>query len=221
MKWEREFPNLHLLYQASETSNPDNYFSEIEFAKPSLKIWEDRLSRLDVDSRNDLIKRAAPYVCQREKKNDRHWSQLFETLNEAKGYVYLLKLGYTSVQFIPRTSQITPDLKADGPDGHALLEVKTVNYSDKDIALRGTLQKGHFGLTNEFKNKLAEDFDRACRQLRSIVTEKTTRRICYFCITLDLPIAIEKSNYRALCDYLVSLETGDCEIEHESQFWNT
>jgi len=167
----------------------------------------------------DLVRRAAPYVSKREITTGRHWTGLFEILNEAKGYTHLLDLGYDDVGFIPPASCYTPDLRGTGSPGDALLEVKTVNISDQDIQLFGTIQKARHGLPEGLQQKLASDFDKACEQLHSIPASDPVRRICYFCITLDLRVVLSDANKAELHDSLMSLQDRDCEIQYVSQHW--
>ena len=225
MSWKDEFPCWYQLYQASEPSLPDNYFPLLD--EPRSKIttasyheWEICFARLDADSRHQLFQKAAPYVSRRDKGSKRHWSALFEILNEAKGYNYLQDLNYSTVRFIPKSSSRTPDVCGSASFGDALLEVKTINKSDIDIIQMGTLQKAHSGLPDGLKKKLLSDYTIACDQLHSVPLQKSARRICYFCITLDLPVVLTDSNKQALDDYLNSIQK-DCEIYHESRFWRS
>jgi len=220
MNWKAESPNLYELFTASDVQHPDNYFSDIDTPRAiqAYREWEDRLARLDPQSRQNIIERAAPLVSLRDTAKGRHWAALFETLNEVKGYNYLQDQGYTEVRFIPRTSVRTPDLHGSASFGEALLEVKTVNLSDKDISLSGKLQKGHHGLPEGLKNKLKSDYVTACQQLHSFPVREPARRICSFYINVDLELVLTRSNRQELIDFFASLKT-DCEIYHHSQHW--
>src|ERR1039457_7299272 len=115
MSWENKFPCLYQLYEASEKSHPDNYFSKMgnfqsKLAAVSYLEWENRFAKLDADSRHQLFQRAAANVVRRDKANERHWSSLFHILNEAKGSNYLQDLGYSEIKFIPCSSSRTPDV---------------------------------------------------------------------------------------------------------------
>ncbi len=80
----------------------------------------------------------APLLVARIEK--RGWQALYDVLNQAKGYIYLRRLGYPDVRFIPRAKargQRTPDLAAYSDSIKALCEVKTkriayvvVNFDD-------------------------------------------------------------------------------------------
>lgn len=224
MTWQREFPHLYELFERSRQSDPDNYFSVIdpprsELATASYKVWEDRLRRLDADSHANLLSRAAPYVSRRDTLNGRHWSALFDVLNEAKGYEYLLDEGYTTVRFIARTSRRTPDLVGENLLGSALCEVKTINVSDEDIAGRGSVQSVYYGIPLGLQRQLSSVYETACEQLRSVPLDGPVRRICFFCMSIDLPVALAAPNKQALDAYVRSI-TKDCEIFNQSQYWS-
>ena len=225
MNWKNNYPYLYDLYTASDRCHPDNYFARMDDFQSPLAIqgyciWEARFARLDSQSRCNIIKRAAPLVTRRDNDKGRHWTALFETLNEIKGYNYLQDLGYITIYFIPTTnSHRTPDLHGKASFGNALLEVKTVNISDNDILRFGELQKGQDGLPDGLKNKLKFDYTSACKQLNSYSIPEPARRICYFDITIDFEVVLGvPKNKQALCSFFVSIKKN-CEIIHHSQYW--
>lgn len=227
MNTTEQFPILQELFALSDVQHPDNLLARIVSIRKGFgsqqifEAWcdcEQRLSRLDPESRRQLFERAAPLVTRRHTSEGRGWTPLFETLNEAKGYVRLLDLGYTDVRFLPCKSHDTPDVHGHASFGDALLEVKTVNMSDEAICLRGTMQAAHFGLPDGLERKLASDYAKACKQLSSEPAQEPTRRICYLCITIDLKMWLDHSNKQGLDDYLASIER-DCEIFYELQNW--
>jgi hypothetical protein len=190
VSWKDDFPHLHALCTASDVGHPDNYFVRMDRfhssqAIQSYREWEERFSILDSESRLNIIERAAPLGTQRDVTKNRHWTALFETLNEIKGYIYLRDLGYRKVRFIPRDSRRTPDLHGSAPFGDALLEVKTVNMSDENLATFGVVQEAYDGLPEGLKRKLESDYANACQQLRSFAVREPTRRICAFYISID------------------------------------
>ncbi len=159
MGWRNDYPHLYELFMASDVHHPDNYFAHMDgFHSPqAVEAYcelEHSFARLDPQSRQNIIERAAPLITIRETAKGRHWTALFETLNEVQGYIYLQDLGFSNIRFIPRTSHRTPDLHGEALSGDALLEVKTVNVSDNDVLLVGTVQKACYGLPEEFKRKL-------------------------------------------------------------------
>jgi hypothetical protein len=223
MTWKTIYPNLYELFAASDTQHPENYFARMDDFQhlqgaQAYRDLENGFARLDQKSRQQIIERAAPLVTGRDTTKGRHWTALFETLNEIQGYIYLQDLGFSNIRFIPRTSHRTPDLHGEALSGDALLEVKTVNVSDNDVLLVGTVQKACYGLPEEFKRKLAWDYATARDQLHSLSVREPTRRICYFFITIDFQLALARSNQQALNDFFASIEQ-DCEIYHHSQYW--
>ena len=223
MNWKDDYPHLHALFLASDIHHPDNYFAGMDrFHSPqavqSYREWEERFARLDPESRQNIIQRVAPFVTRRDKATDRHWTALFETLNEVKGHIYLQDLGYTKVRFVPPASRRTPDLHGTASFGDALLEVKTVNMSDDNLATFGVVQEAHDGLPEGFKRKLKSDYASGCAQLHSLTVREPTRRICAFYITIDRQLAFARSNLQTLIDFMASIE-NDCEIYHHSQHW--
>lgn len=169
-------------------------------------------------SRQNIIERAAPFVARRDTSKKRHWSALFETLNKVQGYNYLQGLGYNKIRFIPPTSSRTPDLHASTQFSDALLEVKTVNVSDVNISLFGTVQEGYRELLKGLKMKLKSDYEEAFQQLHSHSVREPARRICCFCIAIDLPMALVRTNLQKLIDFFTGIER-DCEIYHHSEPW--
>jgi hypothetical protein len=223
MSWKDDYPYLYELFSASDVQHRDNYFSGMDRIQSPQTVqgyrdWEARFARMDSQSRQNIIERAAPLVTRRDIANDRHWTALFETLNEVKGYNYLQDLGYSEVRFIPPTSSPTPDLHGSASVGDALLEVKTVNMSDENLATYGVVQTAHDGLPDGLKRKLESDYATACKQLRSVTAREPTRRICAFFISIDRQLAFARSNLQALIDFMTSIE-NDCEIYHHSQHW--
>ena len=225
MSWKDEYPHLYELFAASDVQHPDNYFARMDGlhspqAVQSYRDLEERFARLDSTSRQNIIERATPFVTRRDIETGRHWTALFEILNEVNGYVYLQDLGYREVRFIPPSSRPTPDLHGSASFGDALLEVKTVNISDENLATFGIVQQAHDGLPDGLKQKLESDYVTACRQLHSLSVREPTRRICAFYISIDRQLAFARSNLQALIDFMESIES-DCEIYHHSQYWST
>ncbi len=221
MSWKDDYPHLHELFVTSDVDHVDNYFADMDSFHPphqSYRQLEDQFARLDPESRQNIIVRAAPKVTRRDTAKGRGWTALFETLNEVNGYTHLLDLGYPEVRFIPPGSSRTPDLHGIASFGDALLEVKTVNRSDENIATFGVVQDAHDGLPDGFKRKLESDYATACRQLHSLTVREPARRICAFYITIDRQLAFARTNRQALIDFTSSIET-DCEIFHHSQYW--
>jgi hypothetical protein len=223
MSWKDEYPHLYELFLATDVQHPDNYFARMDGlislgAAQSYRDLEERFSRLDSTWRRNIIERAAPFVTRRDIETGRHWTALFETLNEVNGYVHLQELGYSEVRFIRRASHPTPDLHGSASFGDALLEVKTVNLSDENLANFGLVQQAHDGLPDGLKRKLRSDYATARQQLHSLSVREPTRRFCAFYIDIDLRVVLARANLQALIDFMESIQS-DCEIYHHSQHW--
>jgi hypothetical protein len=223
MNWPSSLPLLRLLYQASDVTSTDNYFSEL--ASPNgyrllagYEPIEVRLSRLDELAFNALVQKAAPLVSERNKHGE--WRPLFDALNEVYGYIHLKELGFDRVTFIPTSVSKTPDLLGVGPAGSAVLEVKCIARSDVDRANSGELTVGVKGLPLGFTKKLRSTYEEACVQLTSYMPEAAgMRRVCYFVIDVDLSCVLDRDNRIALEEYLSELASGGIEISAYSRYW--
>jgi|SRR5665213_206666 len=120
----------------------------------------------------------------------RGWQQLFETLNEAKGYNYLARIGCTDVKFIPRstTNKIqTPDLQGVLGFKKALCEVKTINVSELESNRRteGGVGTTVLQLDDGFFNKLAHDIRAASAQMLAFSDDAETHRTVFIIVNFD------------------------------------
>ncbi len=197
--WSIRFPRLYDLYARSDLCHPKNYFSEpnikqvLEGADSMLMEIEDHLQQLDENAWNEFRAKAVRYVTV---TNQWDWNeQLFDRLNETKGYVYLKDQGYSDIHFIPEVSdKRTPDLCGTRYDGHALVEVKTVHESD-DVNYYRTRSGKYQGQQKEARevmsnlNQALEKKLRACIQTAleqlQYNHEAMNRRIVFFVIYLD------------------------------------
>lgn len=140
-------PRLYQLKAAADQSRRDGYFRDFEkrFTEGATVLWQYRrlerqLSMLDDEAWNDLKSRAVAVA--HEHVSGRGWQPLFDTLNEAKGYVYLRNVGCTSIRFISRSDRKTPDLRASQGDTPVLCEVKTINVSQDEADMRAKIRQG-------------------------------------------------------------------------------
>lgn len=120
----------------------------------------------------------------------RGWQQLFDTLNEAKGYNHLVNIGCKNIKFIPRakTDKVqTPDLRGCLGAAKVLCEVKTINVSDHEAerfatgGVRTTLRY----LEKEFFDKLSSVIYTASSQLLAFDKDSADRRIVYVVFNFD------------------------------------
>lgn len=136
--WAEEFPRLYEVYCESEQANAANYFEDFgrvlgsPLAQSAYKKLEVELEQLEDIAWQELKQKAINYVVAKDER--RAWSQLFDILNEAKGYLYLKSEGCKKIHFIPECKgSKTPDIRAQCGCSIALLDVKTINVSDEEI----------------------------------------------------------------------------------------
>lgn len=176
------------------------------------------LQRLDENAWRALKGNAEPYLC--VKHQWRGWHQLFNVLNEAYAYCYLLDTGCHDVQFIPRakpTRNKTPDVMGQQREGAVLCEVKTLNVSDYEITARKSfaVRDGTqlCTLSPEFFKKLSSDLERAASQLRSYLCDAVIRRIVYAVINFDDWTTINDDGYQEQLDcYRAAKPSADIEV---------
>ncbi len=217
MEWQDEYPRLFDLFEASEQCDKDNYFSLMSnlttriYGAETYRKWEGILSQLDSIAFNCLVQKAKRAVSIR---NDaRGWEQLFNSLNEAKGYLYLKEKGYQSIVFVKETTESTPDLYAKSDNKSALLEVKTIRKSDVDIP-RDRVWQGVDIIPEGLKNKINNDFNKAIEQFNCF-GRKVDLSICYFIVSLDLALDMNQSNRDRLAEYIESLAKPGVQLEYE------
>jgi len=196
--WKKLLPRLYDLYCHSDRSNPDNYFHDFSerlqegFVLKTFQQIEFMLEQLDESAWNDLRSRAVSYVNVTDSKKHRGWQQLFSALEEAKGYIYLRETGYSQISFLHGES--LPDLIATNGNSAALLEVKTINASDREIAYfndRSVVQEARnvmYLIPAKLDAKLLSTIAAAKKQLRSYRPNETLRRICLLLIRFDMDV---------------------------------
>jgi hypothetical protein len=191
---DNEFQRLRELQAISVGLNSANaYFQpkDSKFTDPLkrkyfLRIEED-LRGLTFEAWGDLKEAAAQRLI---RTKDRDWQPLFDTLNEAKAYNYLISIGCTSVQFIPRSRRAgvrTPDLQAMSGKQMTVCEVKTINISKNEIE---RLRNGGVGTTllaveDGLLNKLASDLRNAENQMSKFCSIDDARKIIYVIVNFD------------------------------------
>lgn len=184
------------LYQLRDLGGQEDYFSDIDerlddpLSRKKLTELAESLNRLDEESWNYLKGQCKPLLS--KASDDRGWTRLFERLNEAKGYGYLLDRGCSSPKFIIRSDkdgQLTPDLEASNGTSEYLCEVKTINISDEEIERRKKIEAREVAyiLNGGLKSKLEYDAKKATSQLRSYQGAENKIKIAFFVICLDNP----------------------------------
>jgi len=209
----------------SQTSHPDNYFKKLQetyreyagLTRKSLTPLEKALERIDVEAWKQLGEKARPFVIRREA--ERGWNQLFDLLYEAFGYEWLANHGYTSIKFVERSdkpSKRSPELFATSPTSTAVLEVKSINCSEKEIKRLAAWppQAVNFAgqvLSEGFKRKFLHDIKNAREQLQSF-EPPTDKKIAMVVIRLDIEYWLSARIYAEI-EELASLQrTTDFEV---------
>jgi len=217
--WPEDYPRLFELYREAKQRGLNNFFQDLagKMKKtPDFDVFrnlEEDLSALDSKSWADF--KSKVFRCSMEKQEPRGYSQLVDCLNEVKGYLYLKEQGYSNIEFIPESSNATPDIRAISENQTVvLLEVKTIHVSDEEIRYlientkriesdRGAILKDvSLGIPEGLKNKLMDSIGKACRQLLNYEPSTNARRIAFLIITLDIALALDPRNYKELSSFL-------------------
>lgn len=226
-----QFPKINSLFQGSELENPDNYFSlaiqrevlKFEFIQGFYFKLEKELAFLDETAWNQFRQKVLRYITVVDQT--RGYQQLFDCFNEVKGYIFLRSQGYKNIEFIAESkSAQTPDLMGKDVDGVALVEVKTINRSDKEIAHIKNNSKGQgmvvrdvlHALPISLTRKIESTIETASKQLLSYNIEaKINRRIVYLYINSDVVLSLDTRNIDALKNFCHGLQSESVEIVSE------
>jgi hypothetical protein len=179
---------------AISLNSPKTYFQrdDDKFLNPQKRKFfldiEHELQSLDFEAWEFLRKETLPRL--KAKHSTRGWHQLFETLNEAKGYNHLTRIGCTDVKFVPRSKSDnvqTPDLQGKMASTTVLCEVKTINVSEIETERRhsGGVGRTLAHLEESFFKKLISTLDVAASQMRTFNADVETRRIVLVVINFD------------------------------------
>lgn len=178
--------------------NPDNKssrfynfwetFYELPERAQAFSLIENELSVLD-DISWCFLKEEAKKLCVKS-DDKRGWNQLFEKLNEAKGYCFLKLIGCSDIRFIPRETRSnieTPDLVGCKNTSQVLCEVKTINISDDLISARINISgmSAQNKLTAGLTNKLKSTITKAASQLNTYSKSPDTEKYMYLVIAYD------------------------------------
>ncbi|MGC1179409.1 MAG: hypothetical protein WA884_10395 [Methyloceanibacter sp.] len=205
----------HLQSPKSYFRDDDTKFSDPRRRRFFLDIELD-LQGLDVDAWTFVKGEALPRL--QAKHPTRGWEQLFETLNEAKGYNYLVRIGCRDVKFIPRSTTKgvrTPDLRGLLASTKVLCEVKSINVSARELDRR---TNGGVGtilayLEEGFFNKLMSDINTAALQMRALDVDVETRRIVYLVVSFDDNLHEYAIEYQKQIEaYIASVGTPGVEV---------
>jgi hypothetical protein len=151
------------------------------------------------------------------RKEQRGWQALFDKLNEAKGFKYLVSIGCTNVEFVPASSargQRTPDLQGALAGTTVLCEVKTINISEVEAVRRkiGAVGSVSRQLPDQFFKKLKSDLETAKAQMVAYRRECTTRKIVYVVINFDASLHEYANDYSSqIASFIAANPTLDIE----------
>ena len=226
--WFRvRLPRLYDLYDSSDKSHPDNYFTNYSarrvelFFETIFKPLEETLKKLDTKAWQQLVKKTLDSVI--KKSSRREYAQLFNFLNEARGYALLIDRGYDQISFIDckcpqkKKQNKSPDLLGESQNSNAILEVKTINVSEKELDWK---ERNRFqtrtvtGLSDKFGEKLRLTIASAREQLDAY-PKLVDKKIVLLLIRFDMDNIIEARNYTALQNLIEANQINGIEVVHE------
>jgi hypothetical protein len=199
---------------AQSPPSPEAYFSDfdkkLQESPVRLKHFRDieaELQGLDASAWSYLKAQLAPLLAFRSEK--RGWQALFDKLNEAKGYNYLVGIGCTNVEFVPVSSvngQRTPDLQGVLAGARVLCEVKTINMSEIEATRRMNGAAGSISLrlSDGFFSKLTSDIETAKNQMAAYDADNSTRRTVYIIVNFDDNLHEYAHDYFAQIDSFIA-----------------
>jgi hypothetical protein len=217
------FPKLFDLYQRSNKDAPKNYFNFKELfpiaylGAQAYREIEQVLSRLDSTAWEKLSKKALAGVTADDPT--RRYHQLFNLLNEARGYAHLLDEGYTHIEFIEDLTGKSPDLFARKNNSTAILEVKTMNPSDEDIKNESLCTNDAIQvdpkLSEKFKTRIKRNIRDAREQLECY-QNSANRKIIFLFIYMESSQRICGESYAELKTFIADQTTKDLEIVYQA-----
>src|SRR3990167_1342237 len=122
----KDYPKLSKLAQEY---GEDSFFGKLlEQRRDFTEQIEGQLCNLDEKAWQTFKSKVKSYSTRYDPL--RGYSQVVDLLNEVRGYIFLKDQGYENVEFIEEGDGKNPDLHATGKSGEALMEVKTLHWSD-------------------------------------------------------------------------------------------
>ena len=232
--WAKTFPRLYELYSASAQGGPYNYFEHPNMKKvllddpPDSQLLEVEkdLEQMNQVAWKEFKSKTVGYVVVQDKWG---WPrQLFDLLNEAKGYCYLSEQGCTDIYFLQekdKKGEVTPDLCGKREPGLVLLEVKTVHESednDNYLTRRGKYQvervarSAQYSINEAMKKKLQGTIDKATKQLFSEnlnLQRPIIQRVIFLVVWLDTDCATRQTE-EELAQFLNQIYPQGCKLVH-------
>jgi hypothetical protein len=225
-EWLSKFSRIFDLYQCSKVDDPKNYFNFeelIPWSAANFAEIEKTLTRLDVKSWEKLRAKTLSFIT--ADHSLRRYQQVFNHLNEARGYVFLADQGYTQIEFIvpeqnKKGALQSPDLFATKTDSTAILEVKTVNESDENLnpnaSWRNEAVTVRQNLSPEFKGKLNSTIEQARGQLNSY-PHSSDRKIVFLIVRFDHGQKTAWHLYSELKEFITAKTKEGVEVYYEPQ----
>lgn len=139
-------------------------------ARAFYRAYDSALDCLDPDSWEVLSGKAVSHF--QDHREGQLKQGFFNQLNEAFGYQYLVRRGFSGVSMVPEGKSKTPDLVYYSGSERRHCEVKTVCLSEDEIARRSCenqyVNRSMYGeLSLGFLKKLKDDLSRASVQITS------------------------------------------------------
>ncbi len=216
-RFRAEFPRFFDLYERSDRLHPDNYFHRFledfggELWRKAFEPAEAILQRLEPQAWESLAIKALPFVT--KKSAIRGHNQLFDHLDEGRGYALLADRGYETIHFIDTGNARSPDLAGSRHGTTTILEVKSINRSQKDLIRLATPEARDvaFGVSNFLKRKLTAAIGEAREQLEaySIPVE---HQILLLVVRLEFDYMFVRENYMAVGDFTSSFSVPGFEV---------
>jgi hypothetical protein len=217
--FRKEFPMIYeilfdqILDRNCENAYGRNFERFLRTAPEAKRLWlriEKALQGLDPYSQKLLKKKVCPYLT--KKHAGRGWHQIFDVLNEARAYNYLMSIGCSDIHLIPESIKNglrTPDLEGVLCSGKVFCEVKTINISDKEAEIRASnkpiARNTPDQLEEAFFDKLRSCLTIAKKQLEDYDSAKSARLIAYIFINFDEhPFCEYKDKYFQQIDHYLS-----------------
>ena len=207
-------PRVYELKDAvSDVAHPQAYFRNFEACLTSghtviihyVRI-ERQLRELHDDAWLNLKHRAMPHLT--APVPGRGWQALFDTLNEAKGYAYLKRMGCEEIAFINKQENIkTPDLRATLNGALALCEVKTINIGDDEAQRRRRVAEGEIFVSHVsavvehgFLAKVTSTLTHGVSQLDCYDPDRKARRVIFVVLHFNDWVGDYQTEYIAQLD---------------------
>jgi hypothetical protein len=217
------YPRLHELMDGIPKTNPRRaYLGNFEDSIAENPVKRKHFAHIEEDlSGLDGIAWAylRAEVANRFKFKDplRGWQSAFDALNEARGYNYLMRMGYTDVAFLPPCGTETPDLQARMGNVLVLCEVKTINASKLEAAARQEttprLSSIQSRLPDAFLTKFKKVFRKAQSQMAMFNNDDCVHRIAYIVLNFDDNLNEHVANYiEQVRDFALALQPSNTEI---------